>query len=69
MPKPLLQVLLTIGWSFFGVVLIYAGARLFDRLAPIDYRAEIRRGNLAAGVVLAAVILAIAAVVVAVIAT
>lgn len=69
MPKPLLQVLLTIGWSFFGVVLIYAGARLFDRLAPIDYRSEIRRGNLAAGVVMAAVILAIAAVVVVVIAT
>jgi len=69
MPRLLLQMLLTVGWTVFGVMLIYAGARLFDRLAPIDYRAEIRKGNLAAGVVMAAVILAIASVVVVVIAT
>jgi uncharacterized membrane protein YjfL (UPF0719 family) len=69
MVKPLLQLLLTIGWSFLGVILIYFGLLLFDQLSPIDYRAEIRRGNIAAGVVLGAVILAIAAVVVAVIST
>lgn len=69
MVKPLLQLLLTIGWSFLGVILIYLGLLLFDRLSPIDYRAEIRKGNTAAGVVLGAVIVAIAAVVVAVIST
>jgi uncharacterized membrane protein YjfL (UPF0719 family) len=42
---------------------------LFDRLSPIDYRNEIRKGNTAAGVVLGAVILAIAAVVVTVLST
>ena len=66
MVKPLLQVLLTIGWSFLGVILIYAGVQLFDALSPTDYRAEIRKGNVAAGLVMGAVILAIAAVVVAV---
>jgi uncharacterized membrane protein YjfL (UPF0719 family) len=69
MVKPLLQVLLMVGWTFLGIILIYAGLLLFDRLSPIDYRAEIRRGNVAAGVVLGAVILAIAAVVVAVLST
>lgn len=69
MVKPLLQVLLMVGWTFLGIILIYVGLLLFDRLSPIDYRAEIRRGNTAAGVVLGAVILAIAAVVVAVLST
>jgi uncharacterized membrane protein YjfL (UPF0719 family) len=69
MAKPLLQLLLTVGWTVVGVILIYAGVALFDRLSPIDYRAEIRRGNVAAGVVLAAVILAIAAVVAVVLST
>ncbi|MBW4529419.1 MULTISPECIES: DUF350 domain-containing protein [Synechococcales] len=69
MVKPLLQMLLMVGWTFLGIILIYLGLLLFDRLSPIDYRAEIRRGNIAAGVVLGAVILAIAAVVVAVLST
>jgi uncharacterized membrane protein YjfL (UPF0719 family) len=69
MVKPLLQMLLMVGWTFLGIILIYFGLLLFDRLSPIDYRAEIRRGNIAAGVVLGAVILAIAAVVVAVLST
>jgi uncharacterized membrane protein YjfL (UPF0719 family) len=66
MAPRLTQLLLTIGWTFIGVLLIYAGTWLFDRLTPIDYRSEIRRGNVAAGLVVAAVILAVAAVVVAV---
>ena len=53
-----------IGWAAFSVVLIFGGTALFDALTPIDYRAEIRKGNIAAGFVVAAVILAIAAVVV-----
>ena len=64
--KPLVQLALTVGWSLVGVLLIYGGTLLFDQLAPLDYRAEIRKGNVAAGLVLAAVILAVAAVVVAV---
>jgi uncharacterized membrane protein YjfL (UPF0719 family) len=69
MPVPIRQLLYTVGWTVVGVLLVYAGTVLFDRLAPIDYRAEIRKGNVAAGLVLAAVILAVAAVVVTVLAT
>jgi uncharacterized membrane protein YjfL (UPF0719 family) len=66
MAPRLTQLLLTIGWTVIGVLLIYGGTWLFDVLAPIDYRSEIRKGNVAAGVVVAAVILGVAAVVVAV---
>lgn len=67
--KTLLQLLLTLGWTLVGVLLIYSGTWLFDRLSPIDYRREIREGNIAAGIVLAAVILAMAAVVVTILST
>jgi uncharacterized membrane protein YjfL (UPF0719 family) len=68
MGKVPLQLLQTVGWSLVGLLLIYGGTRLFDRLDPIDYRAEIRRGNVAAGLVVAAVTLGISAVVVVVLA-
>jgi uncharacterized membrane protein YjfL (UPF0719 family) len=61
--KMLAQLLLTVGWTVVGVLLIYASTWLFDRLSPIDFRREIRDGNVAAGLVLAAVIVAVAAVV------
>ena len=57
----------TIGWSFLGVVLFYFGIRLFDLLDPIDYRAEIRNGNMAAGIILAAVVVSIATIIISVI--
>ena len=63
------QVMLTIGWSFISVLLILGGTWLFDRLTPIDYRAEIRKGNVAAGLVVAAVVLSITAVVVTIVLT
>ena len=69
MGKVPFQLLQTIGWTLVGLMLIYGGTRLFDRLDPIDYRAEIRRGNVAAGLVLASVILGVSAVVVVVLAS
>lgn len=63
------QVLLTIGWSFISVLLILGGTWLFDRLTPIDYRAEVRKGNVAAGLVVAAVVISITAIVVTVVIT
>ena len=63
------QVLLTIGWSFISVLLILGGTWLFDRLTPIDYRAEVRKGNVAAGLVVAAVVISITAIVVTVVLT
>ena len=63
------QILLTIGWSFISVLLILGGTWLFDRLTPIDYRAEVRKGNVAAGLVVSAVVLSITAIVVTVVLT
>lgn len=57
----------TVGWTFVGVLLLYSGIRLFDLIDPIDYRAEVRHGNVAAGIILAALILAIASIIIAVI--
>lgn len=57
------------GWALFGVLLLYFGLRLYDRLDPIDYRSEIERGNVAAAVQMAAVALALAAIVVTAIVT
>ena len=57
------DVAVTIGWTFLGVMLFYAGIRLFDRLDPIDYQAEIRQGNVAASVILAALILGLAVII------
>ena len=59
----------SIGWTVLGVVLFYGGVRLYDLLDPIDYRAEIKRGNVAAGITLAAVTLGLAAIVIAAIVT
>lgn len=59
----------SIGWTIVGVLCFYIGARIYDRLDPIDYRAEIQKGNVAAAIQMAAVTLALAALVVVAIAT
>jgi uncharacterized membrane protein YjfL (UPF0719 family) len=63
------RVLATIGWSLVGVLVFYAGTRLFDMLDPVDYAAEIKRGNVAAALKLAAVTLGLAAIIIAAIVT
>lgn len=60
----LIQVVSTIGWAVLAVVLCYGGVQLFDLFDPIDYREEIERGNIAAAIVVAAVILALASIVI-----
>lgn len=57
----------TVGWTVLAVLLFYGGIRLFDLVDPIDYRAEIRKGNVAAGVIMAGLIVAIAAIIISVI--
>lgn len=62
---PVLQTIgATIGWTFIGVVLLYGGVRFYDLLDPIDYRTEIRKGNIAAGIKLAALIVGLTAIIV-----
>lgn len=63
------RILAAVGWTFLGVIIFYFGSLLFDLLDPIDYKAEIIKGNVAAAIKLAAAMLAIAAIVVAAIVT
>lgn len=63
----LIRVLESIGWTFLGVVLLYLGLRLYDILDPIDHRAEIRKGNMASGILQSAIVIALAAIIIAVI--
>lgn len=58
------QVLESIGWTFLSVVLFYLGLRVYDILDPIDHRAEIRKGNLASGLLQAAIVISLAAIVI-----
>lgn len=51
-------------WSLVGVLAFYLGSWLFDKLDPIDYRMQIEKGNIAAAIKLAAVLLGLAAIVI-----
>ena len=62
---PILQTIAEIvGWTLFGVLLTYGVVRLFDIISPINYRKQIQEGNLAAGLVIAAIIVSVTAIVV-----
>ncbi len=64
-----MKVVACVAWTFLGVIIFYFGALFFDKLDPIDYKAEIEKGNVAAAIKLAAAMLAIAAIVIAAIVT
>ena len=59
----------SLGWTVFSVLLFYGGARLYDMLDPIDYREEIKKGNVAAAIQMGAVTIALAAIVIMAVAT
>ena len=59
----------SIAWTILGILLLYFGVRLFDSIDPINYRQAVRDGNIAAGITVGAVILAIAGIVIATIIT
>jgi len=59
----------TLGWAFFGVILLYGAVYLLDWITPTDYRGEIRKGNVAAAIFVGAFILSVTAIIVAVIVT
>lgn len=59
----------TIGWTALGVCLLYFGVRLYDKLDPIDYSAEIRKGNLAAGMKMSALVFGLTAIIISVLIT
>ncbi len=43
----------SIVWALIGVILLFLGFRIFDAADPIAYHDEIKKGNIAAGVVVA----------------
>lgn len=51
---------LTIVWSLIGVLLLFVATIFFDKLHPIKLDELIRQGNVAAGVLLGAVVIGIA---------
>jgi uncharacterized membrane protein YjfL (UPF0719 family) len=59
----------TLAWSIAGVLILFVSLWIFDRLDPTDFRKEIQDGNIAAGIILAAMITAIAAIIVAILLT
>ncbi len=51
-------------YAVLGVVLMYVSYRLIDLLTPeVDFPAELRKGNVAVGIVIASIFIAIAIIV------
>ena len=51
-------------YAILGVVLMFVSYRVIDRLTPeVDFPAELKKGNLAVGVFIAAIFIAIAIIV------
>jgi len=50
----------SIVWAFIGVVLLIAAFRVFDAFDPVAYHEEIKKGNVAAGIVVAGVMVGMA---------
>jgi uncharacterized membrane protein YjfL (UPF0719 family) len=51
-------------YAVLGVVVMFASYRVIDRLTPeVDFPAELRQGNLAVAIVVAAIFLSIAIIV------
>ena len=55
---------LNFGYAALGVALMFAAYRAVDMLTPeVDFPAELRKGNIAVGIVIAAIFIAIAIIV------
>lgn len=53
------EFVLTVAWTVISAALLFITALAFDRLHPIEFQKGIGEGNVAAGIVLAAIILAL----------
>ena len=55
---------LNFGYAALGVILMYVSYRVIDRLTPeVDFPAELRKGNIAVAIVIAAIFISIAMIV------
>jgi putative membrane protein len=51
-------------YAVLGVILMFVAYRLIDRLTPeVDFPAELKKGNIAVGIFIAAIFIAIAIIV------
>ena len=57
------NVVSVIFWALIGVVILLAADHLIDRVDPMDFDAEIKKGNVAAAIVMAALILGVSIVI------
>jgi uncharacterized membrane protein YjfL (UPF0719 family) len=53
------DVVLSIAWTIIGSILLFLAASAYERLHPLEFRKSIGDGNVAAGIVLAAIIIAL----------
>ena len=54
------SMLASVVWALLGAALLLLAFRLFDWVNAVDYIAEIKKGNVAAGVVIAGVMIGMA---------
>lgn len=54
------SILSSVVWALVGVLLLIVAVRIFDFIDPVPYREEVRRGNVAAGVVMGALLIGMA---------
>lgn len=50
-------------WALLGMFLLIIADRIIDRIDPIDFREEIKKGNVAAAIVVSALIIGVAIVI------
>ncbi len=51
------SILSSVVWAIVGVLLLILAVRIFDLVDPVPYRDEVQKGNVAAGVVMGAVLI------------
>ncbi len=57
------SILSSIVWALIGVVLLYLCFRILDAADPIAYHDEIKKGNVAAGVVVAGIMIGLSVII------
>ena len=54
------SILSSVIWAIVGVLLLIFAVRVFDYIDPVPYHDEVKKGNVAAGVVMGAVLIGMA---------
>lgn len=57
------SVLSSVVWALIGVLLLLAAVRIFDLMDPVPYRELVKEGNVAAGIVLGGLLIAMSVII------